>query len=155
MGKSHTSSEVILLYMSSVKVLITPSLCCPPCAAHTGFRCWQTITLRSPAPAWDCLIIELSFQVLSGGCIVYNTLLWKVLIKKNDCDELFFLPLRPIFSLCFYLSFTLDTTGLQVHYLFPVRDNLYSYGTVCFFPFPIYHCYNCMASKRNILMPNM
>lgn len=84
-----------------------------------------------------------------------NAPLWKPQIKKNDCAELFFHPLRPIFSLCFYLSFTSAANELPVHCLFPVRDNLHSYGTACFFPFLIYHFYSCMASKRKVFTPSV
>lgn len=160
MGKTHKSSQGIspcrelqLRFPSLHRSVVHPVKCALIWAsgADKPSLCHPQLPAAAGARAVSLLN---SLSRCSEMAELPTAPLWKPQIKKDYCAELFFPPLRPIFSLCFYLSFTSAATELPVHCLFPVRDNLHSYGTACFFPFLIYHFYSCMASKRNVSMSN-
>lgn len=160
MGKTcNSSQDISLMSWASIKILVPPSPCSSPSVGciDLGFRCWQMIT--AIPSHWLLWLPGLPHYWILSRCSEMAELptapLWKPQIKKIYCAKLFLLLLRPIFSFCFYLSFASATTELPVHCLFPVRDNMHSPGTSCFFPSLIYHFYSCMDSKRNVFMSNI
>ena len=161
MGKTHKSSQGI----SPCHELQLRFLSLHHSVVHPVQR---ALIWASGADKWSPCHPQLPAAASAGAVSLLNSLsrhsemaelpaapLWKPQIKKNYSAKLFFPPLRPVFSLCFYLSFTSATTELPLYCLFPVRDNLHSYGATCFFPFLVYHFSSCMARKRNISMPNI